>query len=293
MTTRAKWQRRNSGPGLPDNYVALSWQPAQAASGVTYNVYRSSAAPVPLDAAHRIASGLRFGSLGDSNGRVGDYYVVTAQNAYGESGPSNTAQAMVDCGWNCWYASGQFGPAGARRGYVTRSAGARPLAKPALQTTPPLSVTVITYEYDPLYRLTNASYTGSVTATYNYVYDSVGNMTAYTETVGANTTSVNRTFNAANQLVTATDTQLGTTSYTYDGNGNLIHILPPGVNAGEAGEQQYSYNQRNLLLTVATGAGGGVYTPNASYAYDGDNRLAQVNDWNGGLTTYQYDAAGQ
>ncbi|RMG90823.1 MAG: hypothetical protein D6706_18855 [Chloroflexi bacterium] len=63
---------------VPQSYVSLSWQPAQAASGVTYNVYRSSSAPVPLDAAHRIASGLRHGALIDTRGCSGDYYVVTS-----------------------------------------------------------------------------------------------------------------------------------------------------------------------------------------------------------------------
>ncbi len=158
-----------------------------------------------------------------------------------------------------------------------------------------LQTTTIVYSYDPLYRLTNTSYTGSVTATYNYVYDSVGNMTAYTETVGANTTSVNRTFNAANQLVTATDATSGTTSYYYDANGNLTRTLPPGVNAGEAGEQRYSYNQRNLLLTVTTGAGSGVYNPIAHYAYDGDGGRVQQIDYSGSqaiTVTYTNDNLG-
>jgi YD repeat-containing protein len=30
-----------------------------------------------------------------------------------------------------------------------------------------------------------------------------------------------------------------------------------------------------------------------TYAYDGDNRLLQVDDWNGGITSYQYDGAGR
>jgi len=64
-----------------------------APPGVTYNVYRSATAPVPVDDAHRIASGLRQGLYLDRGGRAGLYYVVTAQNAAGESGPSNTAWA--------------------------------------------------------------------------------------------------------------------------------------------------------------------------------------------------------
>jgi YD repeat-containing protein len=61
------------------------------------------------------------------------------------------------------------------------------------------------YDYDPLYRLTSASYTGDIEAGYSYVYDGVGNMTAYTETVGAETTSMVRAFDAANRLETSND----------------------------------------------------------------------------------------
>ena len=73
--------------------MLLTWHPLMAPPGVTYNVYRSATAPVPVDDAHRIASGLRLGLYLDRGGAAGLYYVVTAQNAAGESGPSNTVQA--------------------------------------------------------------------------------------------------------------------------------------------------------------------------------------------------------
>ncbi|RMG79084.1 MAG: hypothetical protein D6712_20220, partial [Chloroflexi bacterium] len=59
----------------------------------------------------------------------------------------------------------------------------------------------------------------------------------------------------------------------------MTRILSPDISGGEAGEQLYSYNQRNLLTTVTTGAGGGVYNPNASYAYDGDGNRMQQTDY--------------
>jgi YD repeat-containing protein len=59
--------------------------------------------------------------------------------------------------------------------------------------------------------------------------------------VGAETSSVNRTFNAANQLVTSTDTELGTSSFTYDANGNLEMIIKPG---DPQERLYYQYNQR-------------------------------------------------
>ncbi len=79
----------------PSSYVDLSWQPTQAPSGTTFRVYRSHTSPVPLDAAHRIASDLATGQYRDHQGQLGDYYVVTAVNIHGESGPSNTAYAII------------------------------------------------------------------------------------------------------------------------------------------------------------------------------------------------------
>jgi hypothetical protein len=43
-----------------------------------------------------------------------------------------------------------------------------------------------------------------------------------------------------------------------DENGNLTQILPPGVNPGEADEQLYAFNQRNLLTGYQVGGGGSV-----------------------------------
>ncbi|MCP4361540.1 MAG: hypothetical protein GY796_26315, partial [Chloroflexi bacterium] len=110
-----------------------------------------------------------------------------------------------------------------------------------------LQTTTIQYEYDPLYRLTKADYSGGITAAYTYDYDAVGNMTAYTETVGVDSASVTRQFDEANQLLISTDVLSGTTSFYYDGNGSLTQILPPGVGGPNmAGALRYGYNQRNL-----------------------------------------------
>jgi RHS repeat-associated protein len=158
-----------------------------------------------------------------------------------------------------------------------------------------LQTTTIDYGYDPLYRLTGASYSGDIEAGYSYVYDSVGNMTAYTETIGAETSSASRTFNAANQLLVSLDSEAGTTSFYYDNNGNLTQILPPGVNPGEAGEQLYSVNQRNLLTEYRVGAGSSVYDTIAEYVYDGDGNRVQQIDHSGSqpvTTTYTNDNTG-
>ncbi len=161
------------------------------------------------------------------------------------------------------------------------------------------TTTTIAYEYDPLYRLTGAVYSGDISASYEYAYDAVGNMEAYTETLttdsGTETSVVNRAFNDANQLIAATNTVLGTTSYYYDNNGNMTQILPPGVTAGEVGELLYSFSQRNLLTSNRVGMGGGVYNIVANYGYDGGgNRIQQVDhsDNTPITTTYTNDIMG-
>ena len=104
--------------------------------------------------------------------------------------------------------------------------------------------TAISYTYDDVYRLTEAVYTGSITATYVYTYDAAGNMTSYVETIAEDTASVSRTFNPANQLITSTN-GVDTTSYVYDDDGNLTEI----DRAGTDGDVRYGFNQRNMLIS--------------------------------------------
>lgn len=44
-------------------------------------------------------------------------------------------------------------------------------------------VTHIQYDYDPLYRLVSADYSGDFNGEYTYAHDAVGNRTAYTTTI--------------------------------------------------------------------------------------------------------------
>ena len=128
--------------------------------------------------------------------------------------------------------------------------------------------TVIQYQYDDLYRLTETDYTGAITAT--YVYDSVGNMTAYTETVGSVSTGFTQTFDAANHLQFAVESGNPIT-YTYDNNGNLLEVMH-----SQGDSPVYTYNQRNLLTRVELNIEPGIesYDGYIDYIYDGDsNRL--------------------
>jgi RHS repeat-associated protein len=159
-----------------------------------------------------------------------------------------------------------------------------------------LQTTFISYDYDPLYRLVSAVHTGDITATHSYLYDAVGNMTTYTETVGLESSSVNRTFDLANRLQTSFDSTAGTTSYTFDNNGNLLEILPPGANGqNPAGTLRYAYDQRNLLITNTTYISGTGWTGLASFHYDGaGHRIRQI-DYSGSVpitTTYTQAIAG-
>ncbi len=160
-----------------------------------------------------------------------------------------------------------------------------PLAQ--IQTPEGMETTVITYDYDPLYRLTEAVYTEAITATYNYVYDAVGNMTAYTETIDAETTSVSRTFDAANRLEEAQINGIPR-YYGYDNNGNMTFANATG------GIAEYYYNQRNMLTSQRL-VGFEESTLIAEFVYDGTgNRLQQV-DYTGSqpiTTTYTNDIVG-
>jgi YD repeat-containing protein len=121
-------------------------------------------------------------------------------------------------------------------------------------------------------------------------------MTAYTETVDAQTTRVTRTFDGANRLQTSFDTAAGTTSYYYDYNGNLEEVLPPGATgANPVGALRYTYDQRNLMASHSTNPDGSAWVLQAEYVYDGaDDRLQQV-DYTGSMpitTTYTNDVFG-
>lgn len=153
--------------------------------------------------------------------------------------------------------------------------------------------TVINYTYDPLYRLKEATYTGAVEAEFAYFYDAVGNMTSYQEVIGTDTASVTRVFNEANQLVISQDLGgEGTYSYSYDANGNLIQIRPPGDDWD--GTVQYTFNQRNLLTAYDVHDGTDWVTL-TEYAYDGNgDRVQQVVYENGTpiATNYTNDPQG-
>jgi RHS repeat-associated protein len=119
----------------------------------------------------------------------------------------------------------------------------------------------ITYTYDALYRLTNATYsTGDI---FMYTYDAVGNR--LTQTTITNTTVY--TYDDANRLV-----NVGGQVYTWDNNGNLL----------SDGARTYAYDSANRLISVSD------QSSVSSYQYNGlGDRLRQT--VNGLTTNYVLD----
>lgn len=126
-----------------------------------------------------------------------------------------------------------------------------------------IAQTVIGYQYDPLYRLTEANYADG--SFFHYTYDANGNRTSETTPQG----TIASVYDAANRL-----TSVGGTSYAWDSNGNLTND----------GSSQYSYDTANRLVSVTQNG----QATNLSYNGLGDrlveNGMQFVMDLNSGLT---------
>lgn len=143
----------------------------------------------------------------------------------------------------------------------------------------PLQTTVITYTYDPLYRLTETVYSGAMAATLTYAYDAVGNRLAYTATITATEVTTYQ-YDVANRLVQSVVQGGDTTNYQWDDANRLITTT---VAANVV--RLYAYSQDGDLLTATVN---GLVT---TFAYDGsDNRLLM--SVAGQVTTYTIDYAG-
>ncbi len=138
---------------------------------------------------------------------------------------------------------------------------------PVISPTPVtgLSQTVITYDYDPLYRLTAADYSNG--DYYHYAYDAVGNRLTQEKSILGLLTTNTYIPDDANRLASVNGV-----NYTWDANGNLLN---DGVNT-------YTYNSANRLKTM-TGP-----SAVANYGYNGlGDRLQEI--VNGQTTTFAMD----
>jgi RHS repeat-associated protein len=155
----------------------------------------------------------------------------------------------------------------------TRASGAIPAPMPFLSPqSPPPGCTlptalgdtrVISYTYDPLYRLNQAAYSSG--ECYQYAYDRVGNRTALTTTVSV----IAYQYDPANRL-----SSVNGQTYTWDNNGNLIND----------GNALYRYDRANRLISTT------LNSTTSLFNYNGDGvRLKQVVAST--VTTYTQDVA--
>jgi YD repeat-containing protein len=140
----------------------------------------------------------------------------------------------------------------------------------------PLSTTVIHYDYDPLGRLVEASYSGIFSGTYSYDYDALGNRLRYSTNITTSET-MTHTYDVANRLLQSVDQDGLLTSYDWDAMNRLM-----AVTVGNQVSRIYEYNQRGHLLQVEMD---GLLT-NFSYDGDGNQLLMSVA---GVVTTYTLD----
>jgi len=119
----------------------------------------------------------------------------------------------------------------------------------------------LTYTYDNLYRLTQATNPLPALPDESFEYDALGNRDPLTST-----------YDNANRLLND-----GTNTYTYDDNGNLIQKVEPTLTT------DYIYDAENQLIEIKENT-----VPTAQYRYDGLGRRIEK-DVGGTVTRYVYD----
>jgi RHS repeat-associated protein len=161
----------------------------------------------------------------------------------------------------------------------------------------------INYGYDPLNRLTSASYSPGTTTPTNrmdYTYDAVGNrLTARGAEPGSAAVDLSYSYDALNRVTSISGYGGGAVDYGYDNNGNMLTVAQSG-----ALKARYDYDSRNQLRGVTDGAGAelarydydflrrrltkGVGSATTQYAYWGD-RLTDEFDGASRQLTSRYD----
>ncbi|MEW6741715.1 MAG: LamG-like jellyroll fold domain-containing protein [Planctomycetota bacterium] len=125
-----------------------------------------------------------------------------------------------------------------------------------------------TYAYDDLGQLT--AWTAPDGRHVEYAYDALGNRITVTD----DGTPTSYTTNEMNQY-----TQVGTTTYVFDPDGNLVQKIEP------AGTTTYTYDNENRLVAVTSPDG------NWGYTYDAFGERVRV-DENGAAKYFVYDPVG-
>ncbi|MCP4362187.1 MAG: RHS repeat protein, partial [Chloroflexi bacterium] len=141
-----------------------------------------------------------------------------------------------------------------------------------------LQTTIIVNTYDPLYRLTDITYSGILTGTTSYTYNAIGQRTAYTTDI-TQTQTITYQYNAANQLVVSVESGGDTTTYDWDDVGRLITTTVAGSIS-----RLYDYSQDGDLISALVD---GITT---TFTYDGAGNRLQMSVA-GEVTTYTLDYA--
>lgn len=141
------------------------------------------------------------------------------------------------------------------------------------------------FSYDTAQRLTRIE--DSAGNYIEYTVDALGNRIEeeVRDNLGGLRLTGSRVYNALNQLyqeIGASSTGANTTSYAYDGNGNLTQITAPLSRVTSS-----VFDELNRLTQI-TDAESGL----TSLHYDAPGNLVGITDPNGNSTTYEYDGLG-
>jgi RHS repeat-associated protein len=136
-----------------------------------------------------------------------------------------------------------------------------------------------------------------------YTYDALGNLLRVEQHGGTSDSSQwrirNFTYNSLSQLLTATNPESGTITYSYDADGNLLQKTSPAPNQTGTATQtiSYCYDALHRVMGKAYGAFSCPLTsPVVSYTYDAGNEgvghMTSLID-QAGSASYTYDLMGR
>ena len=155
-----------------------------------------------------------------------------------------------------------------------------PSDSPTIQSGETVTITrVITQVYDPLSRLTEATY--STGESFAYQYDAAGNRTAYTATTPLSGTVVTTyTFDAANRLTDRAVSDGRVYTYTWSARGQMLAEYTQGYPV-----RTFTYDGAGQLVEAT------VFTLTTRFTYNGLGDRVAVEVVGQGVTTYTLDLA--
>ncbi len=154
----------------------------------------------------------------------------------------------------------------------------------------------IDFTFDGVGRLTSNTTVNAYSK--DFVYNSQG---LVERSINGRGQEITYQYDEAGRLVNVID-PLGTVSYTYDANGNILSVSYNSEISSREYDAlnrltkytdingdiiQFAYDELDNLITLTYPGGKQVH-----YGYDSANRLTSVTDWAGRTTTYEYNANG-